>query len=558
MNLSEERLAEFNARMNQWIAKQGLLFQLTNEGTGLGGQRPSIVNSLIRFLASLLSLAVLGGLAYAGFLIWQVSGDKLPEKFEIGISEMLSSEKTTAIEFKRDLNTGNYKQIQVIGGTESFFNHLDASEVSFKMEPTTGLFGSWNANIISIERLRIALKAGDVDTERAEKAWQSLFNKRPNFSFNSIEVSDANLSWGYSLPATWGSILHSNLKISHQDEGYKIQFVNGQFSHGIFRDLTIEKLEVDISPDNQLTISEATLKSGQGTLTFNGKMVSGGSQPIFEFEGQFSNLPIASFLPPAFNKHLGGSFSGEFTANGSTNDSNGICFHIKGNVENSVGIMVSKEFAALELLSHLDPRRSYRKLLFNQGSFELEKQSEVMSFSNVNLSSFDEELSLTTSRLQGDFKARPMTPQDLQGDDKETEQKSSQLSELEKENATGEFEAYILKEFDDFQLKNPHQELRHITHDANNNKLKKERVDLVKRRHFRPPYLLEGQLILSVVSSTFDDYPPLPAVANQADQDGLSPITIDLSDTVPDISRRLRVAWQNAMNEADPERFKTF
>ena len=87
-------------------------------------------------------------------------------------------------DFKRDLSSGSYKQILVEGNGETFFNQMEARGVEFPMEPTSsGLFGEWEAKTIKISGLKIALKAGEADDERAQKSWQSLFFASPNFTF---------------------------------------------------------------------------------------------------------------------------------------------------------------------------------------------------------------------------------------------------------------------------------------------------------------------------------------------------------------------------------------
>ena len=123
MKLSDERLAEFNGRMNDWISKQGLIFQLTHGGTGLGG-RPPIVGSFIRAIASLTLLALLAGFGFLAFLFWKATGDELPKQCQKGIAQRLSIEKVTANGFERTLSSGSFKQILAVGDDDSFYLSL--------------------------------------------------------------------------------------------------------------------------------------------------------------------------------------------------------------------------------------------------------------------------------------------------------------------------------------------------------------------------------------------------------------------------------------------------
>ncbi|MGJ8724552.1 MAG: hypothetical protein ACSHYB_08345 [Roseibacillus sp.] len=557
MKLSEERLAEFNSRMNDWISKQGLIFQLTHGGTGLGG-KPPIIGSIVRFTISVLLLSLLSLICYGGFLLWKVTGDDLPKQLEKSLSKTLGAEELTAVGFERDLASGNYKQIMVIGGDNTFYNHLEARGIQLPMEPASGLFGAWDAKSINIVELKIALKAGEASDERAQNSWNSLFFDSPNFTFSKLVVTKTNLTWGYSSPATWGAIKDSSLTALRSSEGWELKFRGGTFSQGIFRDFEIESMSVELKKDGGLKITDATLTIDEGTFQWSGEMVTGGARPIFQVNGHFTAIPLSAFLPRGLLSFVNGTISGKASASGSTNDSDGICYQISGQPHGKEGIILTKELVLLRMLSHLDPQRSYRKVLFNEGSFELNTQGNTLSFSKVELSSQDAETAQTVARLRGSFEARPTTKEELEEKTYSLDEDSQNTSETIGAPTSSQmsledqaiYATSILRKYQTLQFANPPQELYYFTKDSKGDELLKKRLDLTPRRIFRFPYVVEGGLELAVPTTAFKEAPPLPSVSPHEDNTDLQWIKINLRDLVQETTKRLSGQWEQTLNEA--------
>lgn len=558
MKVSEERLAEFNGRMNDWIAKQGLIFQLTHGGTGLGG-KPPIIGSIIRFTTSILLLLLLTVICYAGFLFWKATGDDLPKQFRKSIAGALGVQEVTATGFERDLSSGSYKQILAEGNEETFFNYLEARSIQFAMEPANGLFGNWDAKKLSISELKVAIKAGEADDEQAQKSWQSFFFESPSFTFSKLDVAKTNLTWGYSTPATWGAIANSTLTAHRTPEGWSLKFRGGTFSQGIFRDFSIETLSVELTKLGGLNVTEAKLTQNEGSFQWSGGMTTGGARPTFDFNGQFSDIPVASFLPRGLLPLVNGTLSGHLSASGSTNDSDGICFQISAQPEGVEGIVLTKDFVLLRMLSHLDPQRSYRKVPFNQGSFKLETKGQVLTFSEIDLVSQETESSQTVARLTGAFEARPTTQEELEEDTFSLEEDSQNTSETIGARAETAmsiedqaiFAASILRKYKSLQFDNPPQELFYFTRDLEGEDLIKKRLDLTPRRKFRFPFVVEGNLELAVPTTAFENTPPLPGVSPpQSETPNMRWIQIDLLDIIQAATKRLSDQWEQAMEEA--------
>ena len=60
MDISQQKLDEFQTRLNNWVASQGLMFQLTHGG-GARGAHSSVAAWFVRMVIRLLLLAVVAG-----------------------------------------------------------------------------------------------------------------------------------------------------------------------------------------------------------------------------------------------------------------------------------------------------------------------------------------------------------------------------------------------------------------------------------------------------------------------------------------------------------------
>lgn len=555
MKISDEKLAEYNGRMNQWIAKQGLIFQLTHGGTGLGGRAP-IIGSLVRAGLSLLFLVLIGLVACLGYFIWKATGDELPKTLEKGIAKGLHSSEIKTWGFERDLAAGSYKQIIAEGTSDSFYNTLEARNISFPMEPLNGLFGTWDAKALTFGELKIALKAGEADDERAQSSWQSLFEKRPSFSFSKIEVARTTLSWGYRSPATWGSIVDSQLVANRTPTGWSLLFRGGQFSHGIFRDCQIERIEVELDQEEGLSVQSARLQMGEGSFEWSGKALTGGASPHFQVEGKLLEVPLGKLLPQGILSAVNGTFSGDLTANGSINDVEGIGFQISAKPGGENGLNITKQFPILELLSHLDSNRSYRKICFNQGSFQMSSKGSEFSFNEIDLQSKDSETSQIIAVLKGSFRTYPATPEDLANEtialDEFAKSASETIGVAAGANApSGEnFEKEVINQFRQLQFENPHRGLFYFTKLEDGEDLIKNRLDLIPRRRYRVPSMISGNIDLAVPATAFENSGNLPMVSTQPNWPNLRWIDLNLDRLVLRSSKSLSDRWEESLDQA--------
>ncbi len=550
MKLSDERIAEFNSRMNDWISKQGLIFQLTHGGTGLGG-RPPIVGSLIRFASSILFLTLLGILTYGGFLIWKGTGKDLPRKLAIGISEGLGVEKVRPGGFKRSNSSSAYfSDIFAEGHRDTFFNSLAAKDIRFKMSLLDGLFGQWEANTLSIGEARIIIKGGAPDNASAKQSWDSLFRTRPSFEFSEIKTQKASLTWGYNSPATWGTIFDSNLVAQRIESGWSLKFNGGFFSQGVLRDFEIREINALLHKDKGLEISSATLKKGAGELTFNGHLTEGGARPLLKFTGQFTNLPIEAFIPPGLLSMINGSINGTFTATGSINDADGICFAAQIQPSPDKGIHFSHDLRIFRMLSALDSKHSYRKLIYHSGGFKMITKGSELSFNDIDLKALKADGEELFSRLQGSFDARPITESDVEKLRLQTFVSSTTSETIgASPELQFDFENEILRQFKELQFETPIHGLQLVTKDRNNEDVKKKHIDIRPRRKFRAPFILDGQVELSIPNSAFTNQVQLPGVTKMPTETNnpLATISIELDSLIKRTSQNLADQWDNAL-----------
>lgn len=571
MKLSDERVAEFNGRMNDWISKQGLLFQLTHGGTGLGG-KPAIFGALIRAFVSLTLLVLLAAVGYAGFLVWKATGDELPKQFEAGIADGLGSDEVSTGGFKRDLSSGSYSEIIAKGNENTFYEHLEVRNLEFAMTMQSGLFGDWESQSINIGELKTAIKAGEFNAEQAANSWLSLFHERPSFSFKSLTIDDASISWGYNSPATWGSILHSELLANRTPDGWLLRFRGGEFSQGIFRGFEIEEIRVMLSRENGFSIPEAKLKADSGTFTWSGKMTSGGASPEFQFDGQLTSVPLSQFLPRGILSVVNGSLTGTVSGNGSLNNSDGIGFAFEVQPDASDGLYITKALTLLRLLSHLDSQRSYRRVILNQGSFKISSKGTGLQFSDIDLISQDPESLFMLAKLTGDFVARPATQEDLQQESHIFGAIAEKVSETigatpqPNQQTDEEFEDEILRLFPHLQFEKPHIQVVYLekgevtdnrkainptTKDKGETTVAKTHLDFNLRRISRSPFLIDGNVKLSVPSSAFEGNTQLPNVSPPDGPANMQVIDLPLTDLVQRCTDKLNQRWEETMAERE-------
>lgn len=548
MKLSDEKLADFNSRMNSWMSEQGLLFQLTHGGSGLGGRSP-VADTLVRLIISAALIALLLLIGTGGYLIYHARSDDFSAGLESTIGKTLSAQDIRATGFSRTFNSGQFGEIYAVGGDESFFTGLEARAIQFPMSLPDGIIGNWNANRIQIESAFVHLTAGATTDAKAEKMWQSLFQQVPGFTFKTIGVYSANLSWGYTAPATWGSIRSSKLTASRVNDGFQIHFQGGSFSQGLLRDFKIESIRLSLQTNGDIIIQEAVLSSEGGTLTLTGKLTEKGATPVFECEGTFEAIPTKTFLLPNMRDKVLGNLSGTISAKGSPNRKDGISYELKVTASDKSPLILTDALPLLEMANVLDTQNGFRKLIFNGGSLVIKTEEEKVYLSDIDLTSVNSDTGSVKSKLTGSLMFYPSTMKELSQEsvllnelyEDSLQAGASELAEIEEK-----FQDEVRRRYADAQP--TYKEIFYGVKTLDNSgvELKKPRIEPYLRSSFRPPAQAKGSLQLTLRYRSFAmteglDHFHVPATGDFAK------VEIAVDGLAIHIGRLLAQQWQEAL-----------
>ena len=385
----------FNERLNQWVANQGFWFQMrySMSGSGAGGRA---MFHVLRLAFRLLVFLLVVALGVAIFLIKRTDSQKFVQFLGANIESALSAsdlEVRSVQHFQGQLEIG---RLAAEGGDSTFFSSLEARNIRMKMNLIDGLVGVWDIGNIAIAKLDAELRAGSDDEASARELASVVFAKSSKVNANSIEIADATLRWGYS-EQTRGSIENSEMRLQRTEAGWRISFKKGVFRQNWLRGLDIVEMVVLVEPDG-LLFERAEFKQNNGTIDFPGLRVTAGARPQVDGIVKIRDANLTSILPPALLNFLDGSFSGDFRAFGSTNSSDGVGFEGQVILDGGDMITLRDRIHILKALSVVDYSRSYRRVDFNAGSFDLRTTAGGMRLSGIDLQA--EDLMTMTGQLQ--------------------------------------------------------------------------------------------------------------------------------------------------------------
>ncbi|MEM9081209.1 MAG: hypothetical protein AAGC74_11010 [Verrucomicrobiota bacterium] len=502
MKISEERLADYDGRMNDWIASQGLLFQLTHAGTGLG-HGSVVLGSIFRAFILLLLVAILALLAVGGYFFYQSRGGALSDNLTAKLRQELGDNEAQIRGFKRAGDTGSFYQILAEGNTNTFFELLEARRLDFKMGLLSGIVGDWDAGTISAESLMVDLKAGAVSHDAAQSAWNSLFETPDGFSFSKFACKDTNLSWGYSSPSSWGSITSSLATGLRKGDVWNLTFRGGYFSQGCFRNLSIIKLEVELHKNGGLVIPSAEMQWGEGKVVWNASVTEGTASPELAGEGTLLNVPTDFFLPQSLARLVEGTLNGNFQISGTPNNADGLRFDFEPTLSRETPLSLTNEIPIFQMLSALDNENSYRKVNFNKGELRFSSFANRLEFSRIDLIARDSEDTEDFVKLRGNFSARPITTDELARNyfSRSSRDESTSATIGEARNTTLDDNNSILTLFNDHQYKNGVPQIILRAEDEDGNDLPQKFLVKERRRKVDWPFVLEGNLEIAVPQS---------------------------------------------------------
>lgn len=405
----------FNKRIEEWITKQGLLFQFAHN-TGNGSIYPKIYGLFVR----LLILGVIGMVAFWFYLISRPNSIAYKEDIQRQLEMGLNASEVKISNISRDkgglLTSKMLVAAITLGETKSsFFEdwYLKEEEVSvvgrrsvvekknlatiegIQLSPLgigDNFLSGWSGKELEIMKIELKLKVGAETDELALASYLSLFKEYETLKVGSIQVYDANLMWGYS-DATDGSIKGAQLKVLRGNDSWEISVKGGRFSHGWLKDAEILDMKVICHRSGEVVIESAKFKIGDGELTLNAA-IQIQSQPELSGTYAFENVEVLDLISEKYEEWVGGKIHGTGELSGKLNSKEGIktitTVVLNGSSEgeikdfskfdseeekmDSVIILRGDNFQLLKVIQISDLRNSYSRLRAYRGTLVIENQ----------------------------------------------------------------------------------------------------------------------------------------------------------------------------------------
>lgn len=383
--MESEQSQNFNERLSEWVANQGFWFQVRYSLTG-SGTRGLAMFHLLKLTSRLLIFLLVVALGIWIYLLKRSDTAGFADGLQSALESGLEA-SDLELEFNRTQGQLELTRLAAEGGNDTFFTVLEARNVRCSMNLLDGLVGIWNPGVILISQLDVDLRAGTDDAESARKLAGVVFRKPEKTEANAYEVRDATVRWGYSA-RTQGMIESSVMRMYRTDTGWRMSFKGGRFHQNWLRGLEIVELVVLCEPEG-MVFETAELKLGDGTVDFSGLKVIGGERPEVRGVARIRSLPLDGTLPVALTRFIEGSVSGDFRVFGSTNSSDGIGFEGQVVMDGMDTISLRERIHLLKALSVVDYSRTYHRIDFREGSFQLKTLRGGVELTDVNLKADD-------------------------------------------------------------------------------------------------------------------------------------------------------------------------
>jgi len=381
-----EHTQNFHHRLSQWVANQGFWFQIRYSMASSGAKGVA----MFHFLRMGFRLGIFFLLLVAASWVFLVKRTE-SRKFNVGLRQSLKTalvaEEVELRGFKRIQGTMEISRFAGEGGDETFFQSFEARNIRCKMSLTDGMFGPWDPGTISIFRLEANLRAGADDAESAGNIAQALFRTPQKVNAKSFSVADCTLNWGYS-ERTRGRISNSAMKAQRLDNAWRVSFKGGTFSQNWLRRIDIVEIVAICSPEG-ITFEKAEFRKGSGTLNFTGLKVASGARPEVSGIVKLRGISLEHIMPIATRSFVEGRISGDFTASGSTNSTDGIGFEGQVVLDGLDMVALRDRVHLLRALSVVDVFNNYRRLDFREGGFQIKTSGGGLELTDVNLKAGD-------------------------------------------------------------------------------------------------------------------------------------------------------------------------
>ena len=394
MQVNQKKLDQFQTRMSAWVAGQGLLFQLSHGGRGASS---AIMGWVTRITLRLSILLAVGAVLLYGYLMRKPFSPSFGESLQLAVQEGLGAESVEMGPTGRKEGQLDLSSLEMEGSEGAFFDRLRARNIKTRMRILSGTAGVWRGEVVSAEQLDVKVKSGSERLD-SEKVYGAIFHEGEGFSFDRVEVEDATISWGYSA-STAGGIRNTRLSGKRNETGWRLKMKGGTFSQNWLKDLTIESLECQISNEG-VQIVDAQFSKGEGKMVLAGRVRGPVVDPQVELSGNMKGFPLAGCLQSEVAAVLNGRVSGEVQLGGSPYGASGITVSAQIVMAPGDEIIVTDEIELLDVISLVDRYRSYKKIRFRSGGFNLETGKNVAVISDIRLEAKDH------ARLEGGLLSR--------------------------------------------------------------------------------------------------------------------------------------------------------
>lgn len=406
----------FNTRIEDWISKQGLLFQFTHD-TGSGSMFPKICGLLFR----LLIIALIGVVIFWFYLTNRPNSEAFKLDVEHQITKGMNAGEVKISNISRAkggvLDGEMLLSTLFLGETDlSFFEdwYVEEEDVSVVGRRSTveekktavfqgvnlsplgigdNYFSGWSAREINILKMELKLKTGNTRDELAEATYSNLFKNYKTLKIDAIQVFDATIFWGHS-EITSGSIKGAQLDITKGNDSWEIDIRGGTFSHHWLQDCKIDHMQVICHRSGEVEIRKAVLNLGEGELNFTVTIQATTAQPELKGEYSFKNVEVTDLIGDSYKDWLDGNINGAGVLAGNLNSSAGVkattTITLSGKSKSladdtsianreegendSMLIIRGDRFQLLKLMQMKNPRNSYSLLRAYKGALIVENQ----------------------------------------------------------------------------------------------------------------------------------------------------------------------------------------
>ncbi|MFC7335931.1 hypothetical protein ACFQY0_01975 [Haloferula chungangensis] len=393
----------FNDRLSQWIASQGFWFQLRYSMSSGSGWSVAVFH-LVKLGARVLVLLLVVAVIFAFYLSKRIDSEGFKEKLSERFITEMSASDAEIVGFERVQGRAKIRRIGAEGTPSSFFQTLEAGNLSFKMGYLDGFSGDWDAGIIEGNWIDVQVKAGANSGEEASAAAESLFKRRRQFEVMGLDFSTARVTWGYDKRV--GEIEGSKLTANRVSEGWRFNFKGGRFTQNWIHDFQIEEIAMLCTP-TELIIEKGILLADDGRVELKDVKIEGGELPQVSGRLVLTSVPIEKLVPENVLERVSGKISGELELSGSTNTTEGLSLQGPITLGERDSIQIRDEFPILEALDLVDNFNSYKRVVFEQGSFNLKTGGGEMVIAGMNLEARD------FMSIEGRLEARYPTDEEI-------------------------------------------------------------------------------------------------------------------------------------------------